>query len=84
MSQHSYGAGRQTITLDAEARALARAILAIEDLKAWLGGDASGLSLAIYRASKTDATGEGAAWLQRCIEDNDVSSLRLAARTLAA
>jgi len=62
---------------------LARDVLAIDDLSAWLAGT-SDLSRAIYAASREDETGEGAAWMQRCIADSDAASLRLAARALAA
>jgi hypothetical protein len=62
---------------------LARDVLAIDDLNAWLA-DTSDLAEAIYAASRADEGGEGAAWMQRCIQDNDARSLRLAASMLAA
>jgi hypothetical protein len=65
------------------AASLARAVLAIDDLDTWLT-HASPLGQAIYTAGREDKTGEGAAWLQRCIQANDTRSLRIAARTLAA
>lgn len=61
------------------AREMAAALLEIDNLNAWLE-DSSDLAIEIAAAARRNDN--EAAWLQRCIMDNDARSLRRAAKSI--